>query len=137
MKEFSYLFPFLFAGMFVLVIYVLSRRGWSDLVSKYQYMDVFTGERVGIISASINGVNYSKCLLLQYNSHGIYLKPVFIFRLFHPPVVIPWKEIKAVRDKKMLFVTVKELVVGDPAVAIIQMKPATVEKLAPLKKISS
>jgi len=134
MKDFVYVFPFLFVGMFFLVIFILSRRGWTDLASKYQYTDIFTGERVGIISANINGVNYSNCLLLQYNQQGMYLVPVFIFRLFHPPIVIPWKEIKTVRDKKMLFVSLKELVVGDPAVAFIQMKPATVQKLVFLKQ---
>lgn len=134
MKDFVYLFPFLFAGMFVLIVFILSKKGWTGLASRYQYMDIFTGERVGIISAAINGVNYGNCLLLQYNRDGIYLRPVFIFRLFHPPVLIPWKEIKTVRDKKMLLVTVKELVVGDPAIAFIQMKPATVEKLVFLKK---
>jgi hypothetical protein len=134
MEKLAYIFPFLFVGMFVLVAYMLSKRGWSDLVSKYRFPEDFSGERVGITSASINGVNYNNCLLLKYNEQGIYLKPIFVFRLFHAPVMIPWNEIKAVRDKKVLFVHFKELVIGDPAVALIQMKPITVEKLRYLKR---
>lgn len=130
MKDFIYLFPVFFIGMFVFVIFFLSKKGWSDLAGQYQFEGNFEGDRVGIISAAINGVNYNNCLLLKYNHEGFYLRPVFIFRLFHKPILVPWKEIKNIRDKKLLFVQLKELVIGQPAVAIIQMRQSTFSKIA-------
>ncbi len=129
MTDFIYLFPVFFIGMFVFVIFFLSKKGWSDLARQYQFEGSFEGDRVGIISAAINGVNYNNCLLLKYNHEGFYLRPVFIFRLFHKPILVPWKEIKDIRDKKLLFLQLKELVVGQPAVAIIQMRLSTFSKI--------
>lgn len=129
MKDIIFIFPIFFVGMFVLVLFILSKKGWSGLAKEYKYLEDFVGERVGITSATINGVNYNNCLLLKYNEKGLYFKPVFIFRLFHVPVMIPWKEVKVVRDKKILFVQLKELVIGDPTVALVLMKESTVNKL--------
>lgn len=129
MKELGYLFPIFFVGMFVLVLFVLSKRGWSDLVTRYRFDGDFNGDRFGIISATINGANYNNCLVLKYNEHGFYLRPILMFRLFHKGIFIPWQEIKDIRDKKFLFAQLKELVVGAPAVAIMQIRYATFESL--------
>ena len=125
----QFLFPVFFIGMITLVLSLLSKKGWSDLASEYEFRDSFHGERVGIISAAINGVNYNNCLLLKYNSEGFYLRPVFIFRMFHKALFIPWKEVKTVRDKKIFFTELKELVIGEPAIAFIQLKHSTFAKI--------
>jgi len=104
--------------------------GWSDLVDRYQYDGIFQGKRFGIISAAINGVNYNNCLVLKYNEHGFYLRPILVFRLFHRAIFIPWREIKVVRDKKVLFIQLKELVIGDPVIAIMRMKHSTFARIA-------
>lgn len=140
MNNFGYIFLLFFIGIFVFVIYFLSRKGWSDLVNMYQFDGVFQGHRFGVISAGINGVNYNNCLILKYNEQGFYLRPTFIFRLFHKPVFIPWGEIKVIRDKQILFIKLKELIIGDPAVAIMQMKNSTflkIEQVTYLKNFSN
>jgi hypothetical protein len=136
MPEFTSIFPILFVGLFILVLFLLSKKGWSDLENAYRFSDTFHGKRAGIISAGINGVNYKNCLILKYNDQGFYLKPIFIFRLFHPPVMIPWKDIISVQDKKVLFVRVKELVIGNPTIALIIMNQRTIERLPFIKKSS-
>ncbi len=129
MNELPYFFPVFFIGMFVFIIFFLSKKGWSDLAREYQTDNAFEGERVGIISAAINGVNYNNCLLLKYNDEGFYLRPVLIFRLFHKPIFIPWKAVKGLRDKKILFVVLKEMVIGEPAIAFIQLRQSTFSKI--------
>lgn len=129
MNDLPYLFPFFFIGIFVFVLFFLSKKGWSQLANEYRFDNSFEGERVGIISAAINGVNYNNCLLLKYNDEGFYLRPVFIFRLFHKPLFIPWKVIKDIRDKKILFVQLKELRIGEPTIAIMQMRKTAFSKI--------
>ena len=114
MQYSSYIFPFLFRGMWVSATFIISKMGWSDLASKYQTNAVFTGDKAGLISASINNANYKNSLILKYNEEGLYLKPIFLFSLFHKPILIPWEEIKEVRDKKIFFYDLKELIVGIP-----------------------
>ena len=110
-------------------MYIISKMGWADLVSHYEYTGGFTGKRVGIISASINNLSYGNSLILKYNDEGIYLNPIIPFRLFHKPVFIRWQEIREVRRKKILFFSYKELIVGDPFVAVIGLKNKTFARI--------
>lgn len=129
MKEMVYIFPILFIGVLLLIFFVLSKKGWAVLAAEYECINPFQGTRAGIISAGINGVSYSNCLTLKYNEEGFYLRPIVFFRLFHKPLFIPWKAIKAVRDKQVLFVRLKELVIGEPAIALVQFPKATFSKI--------
>jgi hypothetical protein len=121
-------FPFFFVGMWVLVTFIISRVGWSKLADNYEMIEPFTGQRVGIISASINNANYNNSIILKYNEAGLYLKPIILFRLFHKPILIPWKEIKEVRDRNILLFSYKELMVGNPLIAKIKLKKSTFSK---------
>jgi hypothetical protein len=127
--NFAYFFPVLFIGMWILVTYMISKMGWADLAKFYETNKTFRGNKVGLISASINGANYNSVLILKYNDEGIFLRPVFLFRLFHEPILIPWKDIIETRDKKTLFIEFKELIVGNPFVAIVKMKKSTFAKI--------
>ncbi len=128
MTNLSYFFPILFVGMWILVTFIISKFGWADLAAKYKVEDTFIGSRIGIISASINSANYRNAIILKYNEEGIYLKTIFLFRLFHDPILIPWKEIKEVRGKKFLFFNPKQLIVGSPFVATITISSSTFSK---------
>ena len=129
MFKIVYLFPFFFAGMWVLVSFILSKTGWNNLAQKFRTNDAFHGTRIGIISASINSASYNNSLVLRYNYDGIYLRPVLFFRSFHPPIFVPWSEIKYVRDKKIFLTRLKELVIGDPCIAMITIKASAFNKL--------
>jgi hypothetical protein len=124
-NHFGYWFPFVFAGIWVLIIFTISRGGWAALAASYSTSTPFKGHSVGFISASINGANYNNSLILKYNEVGIYLRPIFFFRLFHKPLLIPWKEIKEGPDKKYLFISFKELIIGTPTVATIRFRKST------------
>lgn len=122
MLYFILLFIVFFTGLWIFITYIISKTGWAVLAGKYQYDGPFTGEKAGIISAAFNNTRYKNALVLRYNYEGMYIKPVAIFRLFHKPILIPWKEIKAIRDKKLFAITLKELVIGDPVVTVMTIK---------------
>ena len=129
MSNFVFLFPIFFIGMAVGAMYVLARKAWWGLAANYPFDRDFEGHRFGIISAYINGVNYNNCLLLKHNEQGFYLRPIFPFRLFHKGVLIPWQDIAAIRDRKVLFVSIKEIEIGSPLVATIKMKLSTFKRI--------
>jgi hypothetical protein len=112
-----------------LTVLMLSRLGWTALAAKYRSNDVIAGTRVGMISAAVNTANYKNSLVLKYNDEGMYLRPVFVFRLFHPPVFIPWREIVEVNEKSVLRGETRELVVGEPEVARITVLETTFRTL--------
>ena len=96
---------------------------------KYRYDPPFEGTRVGLISCSVNGMNYKNSIVMKYDMQGLYLKPIFILRLFHAPVLIPWADIKEVREKTILFSTFKQLVIGQPFVATLLLTRSTYKKI--------
>lgn len=47
--------------------------------------------------------NYNNVLTLGANRDGLYLASMFLFRFMHPPLFIPWGEIKVRRSKGWFF----------------------------------
>jgi len=132
MTDFLPFFPVLFIATWVLAVFTISKLGWSKLAGAYRTdPNFFIGTDVGLISAKVNFINYNNSLVLKYNEQGILLKTIFLFRLFHPPILIPWNEITGVEDKKILFFTFKKLTIGSPLIATIMIRKSTFEAFEP------
>jgi hypothetical protein len=129
LKHYFYFIPFAFIVVWVLITFIISRMGWADLVQSYKYESKFIGQRVGFITAFINKVQYKNALILRYNAEGIYLEPIFLFRLFHPPILVPWTEITEVRNKRIFFIDFKELVIGHSTITRIRLYQSTFAKI--------
>ena len=50
-------------------------------------------------------VNYGNCLFVTVGHLGLALSVLFMFRILHPPLLIPWSAIEAVRPEKFWFMT--------------------------------
>jgi hypothetical protein len=55
--------------------------------------------------------NYNGVLTVGADASGLFMVPMFIFRLGHPPLLVPWFEIFTQR-KKRFFMDVVELRLG-------------------------
>lgn len=82
--------------LWIISLFLFSRASWSKLARLYKSSDIFYGTDYGRFDARINDLNYSSRLNLKYNEEGIYLSVVKRYRLFHPPVFIPWNELIAI-----------------------------------------
>ena len=47
--------------------------------------------------------NYKNVLTLGASQQGLYLASMFIFRFMHPPLLVPWSNIKLRRSKGWFF----------------------------------
>lgn len=96
-------FPFLFAGLWLVVMAFLAKLGgWQRLVEQYRLTDRFLdghmpeGQEINWNSAVFSKslpVNYNGCINLTFNSEGLGLAPMLIFSMWHPPLFIPWRDI--------------------------------------------
>ena len=111
--------PFVFIAFWVVIVSILAQFGWSTLARDYKTGPEFYGTDYGIVSARVNIVNYKASLILKYNDEGIFLRPTIFFRIFHPPIFIPWNEISAVDEGQFLFAKYVKISVGSPKVASI------------------
>jgi len=73
---------------------IMSRlSGWWDLSKSFRLVGVFDGISDGAQSVRMRyGIRYG--LRLGANESGLYLAVPFLFRLMHPPLFVPWNEIK-------------------------------------------
>ncbi len=47
--------------------------------------------------------NYNNVLTIGVSPQGLYLASMFLFRFMHPPLLVPWSEIKVRRKKGWVF----------------------------------
>ena len=78
--------------------------GWSALSRTYRTQIPFVGEKWTLQRAQMRWrTNYSNTLTLGVNSQGLYLAIMLLFRFRHPPLLIPWSDIKVRRSSGWVF----------------------------------
>jgi|GEM_PF-2130417 len=97
-------FALLFAAMWTAVSFVLSRvAGWPGLAARYPAEAEPAGERLIWISAQLGAVSFRSCLNITLSADGFYMVPALMFRLFMPPLLIPWSEVRFEGLRNFLF----------------------------------
>ncbi len=113
--HFGLIFPFYFAGLWVAICYFASfLSGWHLLSKRFQTKGEFHGPKRILQSADMRfNSHYNGCLTVGADSSGLFLVPLFIFRLGHPPLLVPWSEILSQRKKRFFgLMDVVELQLG-------------------------
>jgi hypothetical protein len=105
---FAVIFPIYFLSLWVLVGAAISFvSGWFSLAKLYRTRVAFNGAKWGMQSGKMRWLaNYNNVLTLGANPQGLYLASMFLIRFLHPPLLIPWSEIRVRRRKGWVFETV-------------------------------
>lgn len=104
------LIPFLgvlLPAAWIFSAYFVSRTGgWTRLVKLHPRPEGFWNvyERLGWRSISFGFFsNYNNCMNIALAEEGLILRPCWLFILFHPPLFLPWKDIKDAELKEGWF----------------------------------
>jgi len=102
---FAAIFPIYFLCLWLLVGAILSFiGGWFSLAKVYRTRVPFNGAKWRGQSGQMRWLtNYNRVLTLGTSQEGLYLASMFLFRFMHPPLLIPWSEIKVRRTKGWVF----------------------------------
>lgn len=103
--------------------------GWSELAQKYRTDNTFIGSWKGWQFGTFGGVKYKQCLWVAAAPEGLYIKtgPLFLFRLFHPPLLIPWSAINSIEEREFWWRRVFQIHVTDSPVKITLQQDALSE----------
>ena len=98
-------FPVFFAAVSLLAGAQVSWiGGWAALARTYRTQAPFAGAKWTMQSAQMRWwMNCHNVLTLGVNPEGLYLAVLFLFRFRHPPLLIPWSDIKVRRRKGWIF----------------------------------
>lgn len=100
-------FPAFFVVMWVATCILIARLGgWSGLAAAYRAAEPFRGRLWRFKSGALRRfTGYNNCLTVGASEEGLYLAVLFLFRVGHPPLFIPWADITVeTRSDKVLFV---------------------------------
>lgn len=120
-------FPF-FVGMWCFISFLISRLGgWNRLADIYPADGSGLGERYGRQSAKVGWANYGSVLTIWTSESGIRLSVQLLFRLFHPPIFIPWDAVFNATSRRILWFEYVAFDVGSPRIATMQLSRKVIE----------
>jgi len=96
---FLIVFPLFWMGIGVLI----SFWGWRWLAAQYPEPRPFTGDYATGRSGAVGMSRYNHVLRVGADSEGLALAVMFLFRVGHPPLFIPWEEVASVERGGIFF----------------------------------
>jgi hypothetical protein len=95
-----YVLIFIFCWI-ALSILIARLSGWARLARHYRAEAPLDGTRFRFQSAGMRfATNYGGCLTVGVNRRGLYLAVWLLFRIGHPSLFIPWRDITMTERKK-------------------------------------
>lgn len=97
-----------FALLWVTITYVISCSGWRRFSSRetsdvripvdakpHRFQTLFIG------GGRFRNASYKGCMNYYIDQSGLFLRPIFMVRLFHPALHIRWSDIKSISTQKV------------------------------------
>lgn len=110
-------------GLFWAIISLMAfASGWRTLAKKFPAPlgfgegKFYTGQ-----SGRLSIFNYNSVLRIGVSAQGLYLACVVPFHFSHPPILIPWSQIKTLQQKKVLAWQVFVFKIGAPRITDITL----------------
>jgi hypothetical protein len=113
--QFPLFLPFYIVAMWLGVGFVVSRMGWCGFAQKYAASSRPPGRSFNCRSAWFGTIfaSYRNVMRVVFSDAGIYIYPLFLFRAFHRPFLVPWDKVVGVSRKERFWITWTELEVRD------------------------
>lgn len=114
-RIFTMVAPYVFPLIWVGACFLFSRlSGWSRLADHYKAAYSIPAEDSTAtwtpFYATLGRVESKNVIKIGANRHGIFLKVFILFRLFHPTLFIPWKDIRCTPQGNSFFGIKNEMV---------------------------
>ncbi len=102
---FFFVFPIFFVCLWLFICAMISYAGgWSSLAQVFRAQFPFTGTKWRLQSGRMRwAIGYNNCLDIGADPLGLYLAVFPFVRFMHPPLLIPWSQIKVRRGKSWLW----------------------------------
>lgn len=122
-----FLVPF-FIYMFCAVATATSfLGGWRKLAGRFPAPQNFAeGRLFKWQSGDVGVASYNSVLNIRVSPRGLYFSCIPLFRFMHPPILIPWTQVKVTRQKRFLGKEAIRLTIGSPKLATIALRDSKI-----------
>ncbi|TWU49556.1 hypothetical protein [Rubripirellula reticaptiva] len=101
----------------LLVSFSLARMsGWAQLSKRYACREFAADETGRFRTATFGPIQYHSSLTFGVNNDGLQIAMPFLFRLGHPPLVVPWAEMHRIELDNRLYSHRVKVSFGKPAI---------------------
>lgn len=108
-----------------------SYSGWRDLHQRYAARAEPKGQRRLFQGMRMGRCQYSGTLLFIFSPEGFYLRGLGLFRPGHPPLLIPWTDMREIAPKKVLWIQFACFEVGTEPLRTIQVSEKVKARMQP------
>ena len=116
------LFPLAFVALWCFVVVLLSLvGGWRRLALTYATDQPPRGTAFRWQSGTIGFVQYRNCLNIYVANEGLYFSTVWLFRLGHKTLLIPWSAINDVQQQNIFWYAITRFRIGMPPIATMRI----------------
>ena len=125
---FIIVFPLFWCG----IVWLLSHlSGWQTLARHHLAGErTVAGQRHDSVTGMVGTVSYRHVLTVHLQEEGFFIEPFVLFRIGHPRLFIPWREISSRSARSVLWWQAERLAIGSPTVGSITL-PVKVLETAP------
>lgn len=74
-------------------------NGWARLAELYRLDGPFPDRRVGFLTTTLNGYVLQHLMVVGLGENGLALRPIQLFRAFHPSLQVPWAKLRTSRHE--------------------------------------
>lgn len=78
--------------------------GWHRLAAKFRATSASRGEEIRFVSMTLGTglfpARYRNALFVTVGPSGVGLSVIFLFRVLHPPLFIPWSAVQSVQRER-------------------------------------
>jgi len=127
-----YFFALFFCAVWALACFVIGLiSGWNVLSNRFSFSKgTFHGETWPFRSARMRFLaHYGNCLSIGADESGLYMSVFPIFRIGHPPLLIPWAEIAVLPGETGLIFKQRTLHLGRQEVIPLRISASLAETL--------
>jgi len=115
-------------GWSVVLSLIARLSGWSLLAEYYEAADAYDGPRRRFQSISMERLkfvpsNYGGVVEFGADARGLHISLFILFRPFHPPLVIPWSDLKVETRQVLMWTQAVLIAARAPEVKIMVPGP--------------
>ncbi len=115
----------LFVAFWCVTCSLISRSGWAGLAKEFATTLSPAGKRFRFVSALFRPLtSYKNSIRVTLTDAGIHLAVMPLFRVGHPPLLIPWQHVERYEEHKVLAYSKLRIEINAAGIAFDIMLPA-------------
>ena len=107
---------------------LISRGGWARLAKEFATPAVPAGKRRGYVSAHFRPLtSYKNSVAVTLTAEGIHLAMMPLFRVGHPPLLIPWQYVERCSEQSLFSLSKLRIELNAAGVELDIMLPTAIK----------